>query len=44
MRCPTCSQRSDLVTTQLEPHLGAHPCTRAYLGVHEAVRARRPAP
>lgn len=28
MRCPTCSQRSDLVTTQLEPHLGAHTCTR----------------
>lgn len=26
MRCPTCPQRSDLVTTELEPHLAAHTC------------------
>ncbi len=28
MRCPTCPERSDLGTTQLEPHLAAHTCTR----------------
>jgi Zn-finger nucleic acid-binding protein len=28
MRCPTCTPRSELVRTTLEPHLCAHACTR----------------